>query len=170
MFRDFLQSEFSDENLEFWIACQEYKNLKDNKLAAHAQKIYVDFVAVQAPREVGESNVVLKGTNRHHNGHMGKKNVKSEIMVEIYPKSLVRAIGKELVMIVRTLIKIHKGDGKWPLFVNKQLFCWSASILLDNNNGVLTDFYPFFLLYTSPHTSVCLTCCICNAFSVLNFF
>ena len=37
-------------------------------------------------------------------------------------------------------IKTHKGDAKWPLFVNKQLFWWSASITLDNNNGVLTDF------------------------------
>ena len=37
-------------------------------------------------------------------------------------------------------IKTHKGDEKWPLFVNKQLFWWSASVTLDNNKGVLTDF------------------------------
>ena len=29
---------------------------------------------------------------------------------------------------------------KWPLFVNKQLFWWSVSITLDNNNDVLIDF------------------------------
>ena len=28
---------------------------------------------------------------------------------------------------------------------------------LDNNNDVLTDFWPFFSLYTLPHTSVGLT-------------
>ena len=55
------------------------------------------------------------------------------------------------------------------LFVNKQLLWWSASITLDNNNGVLTDFYPFYVLYTLPHTSVGLTGCISTAFSVLNF-
>ena len=36
------------------------------------------------------------------------KNLQNELMVEIYSKSLVRAIGKD--------------DEKWPLFLNKQLF------------------------------------------------
>ena len=39
---------------------------------------------------------------------------------------------------------------------------------IGNNNGVLTDFYPFFSHFTLPHTSVGLTGCITNAFSVLN--
>ena len=67
--------------------------------------------------------------------------VQTELMVEIYSKSLVRAIGKVLLMrFSYTPIKAHTGDEKWPLFVNKQLFWWSASITLDNNNGVSTDF------------------------------
>ena len=45
-------------------------------------------------------------------------------------------------------IKTHKGDIKLLLFVNKQLFWWSASITLDSNNDVLTDIWPFFSLYT----------------------
>ena len=64
----------------------------------------------------------------------------TELMVEICSKSLVRAIGKVLLInLARTQIETHKGDEKWPLFVNKQLFWWSASIALDNNNAVLTD-------------------------------
>ena len=68
------------------------------------------------------------------------KDFQNEFMVEIYSKSLVRAISKVLCMIfiAKTSIKTHNGDGKWPLFVNKQLFWWSASITLDNNNDVLT--------------------------------
>ena len=58
-------------------------------------------------------------------------------MSEIYFKSPVRAFGKVLLM---KQIKTHKGDEKRPLFVNKQLFWWSASITLDNNNDVLADF------------------------------
>ena len=54
-----------------------------------------------------------------HSGHMGQT------------MSLVRAIGK--------VIKTHKSDEKWPLFVNKQLFWLSVSITLGNNNAVLTD-------------------------------
>ena len=63
-------------------------------------------------------------------------------MVEICSMSLVRAIGKILLMkfSVLTPINIHKGDEKWPLFVNKVLFWWSAAITLDNNNYGLTDF------------------------------
>ena len=59
----------------------------------------------------------------------------TEFMAEIYSESPVRAIGKVLLMKFKT----HKGDEKWPLFVSKQLFWWSASITLDNNNAVLTD-------------------------------
>ena len=69
------------------------------------------------------------------------KYLQTELMVEIYSKSLVRAIGKVfLVKMSKNPIKTHKGDAKWPLFINKQLFWWSTSIPSDNNNGVLTDF------------------------------
>ena len=77
------------------------------------------------------------------------KFVQTELMVEICSKSLVRAIGKVLLYnLATTPINTHKGDGKWPLFVNRQLFWWSASITLDNNNAVLTDLKAFFSLNT----------------------
>ena len=41
--------------------------------------------------------------------------------------------------LARTPIKTHKGDEKLPVFVKKQLFWWSASIILDSNNAVFTD-------------------------------
>ena len=69
-----------------------------------------------------------------------------ELMVEICPKGLVRTISKVLLMkfcqntnFARIPIKTHKGDVKWPLFVNKQLFWQSASITFGNNYDVLTD-------------------------------
>ena len=34
----------------------------------------------------------------------------------------------------------HKGDEKWPMIVNKQLFWLSALIPLNNNNDILIDF------------------------------
>ena len=67
-------------------------------------------------------------------------------MVEIYFKSLGRPIGKVL-----TPIKTHEGDEKWPLFVNKQLFWWSASITLDNNNDDQTfSRFSHYKLYHMP--------------------
>ena len=70
--------------------------------------------------------------------------------------------------LARSPVKTHKGDEKLLLLVNKQLFWWSASITLINNNDVLRGFKPFFSPYTLPHTSVGLTDCISIAFSVLN--
>ena len=62
-------------------------------------------------------------------------------MLDICSESLVRAIGKELLMkLARTPIRTHKGDEKWPMFENKQLFWWSASITLYNSNAFLPDF------------------------------
>lgn len=52
-FRAFLKTEFSDENIEFWMACEDYKKIKSPaKLMTKANKIYEEFIDVQAPREV----------------------------------------------------------------------------------------------------------------------
>ncbi|XP_033936810.1 regulator of G-protein signaling 8 [Pseudochaenichthys georgianus] len=52
-FRTFLKSEFSDENIEFWMACEEYKKLKSStKLVSKANKILHEFIDNQAPREI----------------------------------------------------------------------------------------------------------------------
>ncbi|XP_056379272.1 regulator of G-protein signaling 5 isoform X2 [Hyla sarda] len=52
-FQNFLKMEFSEENIEFWMACEEYKKIKSpNKMAAKAKKIYEEFIQTDAPREV----------------------------------------------------------------------------------------------------------------------
>nr|XP_061831547.1 regulator of G-protein signaling 8 isoform X1 [Nerophis lumbriciformis] len=52
-FRTFLKTEFSDENIEFWMACEDYKKIKNStKLISKANKIFKEFIDVQAPREV----------------------------------------------------------------------------------------------------------------------
>lgn len=52
-FRSFLKSEFSEENVEFWVACEDYKKTKSPaKMALKAQKIYEEYIQTEAPREV----------------------------------------------------------------------------------------------------------------------
>uniref|UniRef100_A0AAZ3R6J6 Regulator of G-protein signaling 8 n=2 Tax=Oncorhynchus tshawytscha TaxID=74940 RepID=A0AAZ3R6J6_ONCTS len=52
-FQAFLKTEFSDENIEFWMACEEYKKIKTPaKLMTKINKIYNEFIDVKAPREV----------------------------------------------------------------------------------------------------------------------
>lgn len=52
-FTAFLVSEFSEENIAFYFACEDYRNTKSHaKLPAKAQKIYDEFIGSAAPREV----------------------------------------------------------------------------------------------------------------------
>ncbi|XP_077101917.1 regulator of G-protein signaling 5 isoform X2 [Siphateles boraxobius] len=60
-FRWFLRSEFSEENLEFWLACEEYKNSSGSKLAGKAQSIYNQFISPEAPREVNLDSETREG-------------------------------------------------------------------------------------------------------------
>lgn len=54
MFQAFLRTEFSEENLEFWLACEDFKKVKSqSKMAAKAKKIFAEFIAIQACKEVG---------------------------------------------------------------------------------------------------------------------
>lgn len=53
-FRAFLKSEYSEENIEFWVSCEEYKKTTlPAQLGPKARKIYDEFISIQATREVG---------------------------------------------------------------------------------------------------------------------
>lgn len=48
-----MRTEYSEENLLFWLACQDYKKLLGGtEMAAAAKRIYAEFVQVDAPRQV----------------------------------------------------------------------------------------------------------------------
>ncbi|XP_062919900.1 regulator of G-protein signaling 5-like [Mobula hypostoma] len=52
-FKAFLQSEHSEENIEFWMACEDYKATKSPiKMALKAKKIFEDFIEKDAPQEI----------------------------------------------------------------------------------------------------------------------
>lgn len=52
-FRAFLRTEFSEENLEFWLACEDYKKIKSqSKMASKAKKIFAEYIAIQSCKEV----------------------------------------------------------------------------------------------------------------------
>ena len=53
MFREFLRCEYSEENILFWLACEDLK--KENnpeKIEEKARMIYEDYVSILSPREV----------------------------------------------------------------------------------------------------------------------
>ncbi|XGW35485.1 hypothetical protein V3C99_019035 [Haemonchus contortus] len=54
LFREFLKKEFSDENVDFWLECEEFKKMKEGKKATiqRAHEIFKEYVAAAAPKEV----------------------------------------------------------------------------------------------------------------------
>ncbi|XP_065411843.1 regulator of G-protein signaling 5 isoform X1 [Chrysemys picta bellii] len=67
-FRSFLRSEFSEENIEFWIACEEYKKIKSpTKMAEKAKKIYEEFIQTEAPKEISPDAACAQDFNQFIN-------------------------------------------------------------------------------------------------------
>ncbi|PWA25725.1 hypothetical protein CCH79_00001818 [Gambusia affinis] len=54
IFRDFLRSEYSEDNLLFWLACEELKKeTSPSVVDEKARIIYEDYVSILSPKEVG---------------------------------------------------------------------------------------------------------------------
>lgn len=53
-------SEFSEENIAFYLACEDYRATKPSKLSTKAKKIYDEFIGAEAPREVNDSRQSVK--------------------------------------------------------------------------------------------------------------
>ncbi|XP_078263886.1 regulator of G-protein signaling 5-like [Rhinoraja longicauda] len=52
-FRTFLRSEYSEENIEFWLACEDYKKIRSTaKRTSKAKLIYLEFIETDAPKEI----------------------------------------------------------------------------------------------------------------------
>ncbi len=52
-FHTFLKSEFSDENIEFWLVCEDFKKIRSSsRLSSRAKKIFEHYVKAEAPKEV----------------------------------------------------------------------------------------------------------------------
>ncbi|XP_069775640.1 regulator of G-protein signaling 3-like [Narcine bancroftii] len=63
-FKGFLHGEFSEENIDFWQACEDYRHTKSSsKLVSKARKIFAEFVAIHAPREVNLDSTTREVTS-----------------------------------------------------------------------------------------------------------
>ncbi|KAF4800767.1 Regulator of G-protein signaling 18 [Turdus rufiventris] len=56
-FTKFLKTEFSEENIEFWIACEDYKKSKSaHELLPKAKTIFETFIQKDAPKELEDQS------------------------------------------------------------------------------------------------------------------
>uniref|UniRef100_A0A8C1TKY7 Regulator of G protein signaling 18 n=1 Tax=Cyprinus carpio TaxID=7962 RepID=A0A8C1TKY7_CYPCA len=53
LFTQFLRSQFSEENIEFWLACEDFKTTESaTKLQSKAKQIHAIFIDKEAPKEI----------------------------------------------------------------------------------------------------------------------
>lgn len=53
VFRDFLRCEYSEENILFWLACEELKRESSPEVVEEkARIIYEDYISILSPKEV----------------------------------------------------------------------------------------------------------------------
>ncbi|XP_017292112.1 regulator of G-protein signaling 3 isoform X2 [Kryptolebias marmoratus] len=65
VFRHFLRSEFSEENLDFWLAVERFKSTRPfSKMATRAEKIYNEFISSNAVRQVNVDSFVRDSTGQ----------------------------------------------------------------------------------------------------------
>ncbi|KAK2822101.1 hypothetical protein Q5P01_022166 [Channa striata] len=65
LFRAFLVSEFSEENIAFYLACEDYRATKPSKFSSKAKNIYDEFIGSDAPREVNLDHVTKAATRKN---------------------------------------------------------------------------------------------------------
>ncbi|XP_060778967.1 regulator of G-protein signaling 20 isoform X2 [Neoarius graeffei] len=65
-FRQFLRTEFSEENMLFWLACEDF-NKETNKsvIKEKARLIYEDYISILSPKEVSLDSRVREVINRN---------------------------------------------------------------------------------------------------------
>ncbi|XP_043913932.1 regulator of G-protein signaling 3 isoform X2 [Protopterus annectens] len=65
-FRAFLRTEFSEENLEFWMTCEDYRKIKSqSKMASKARKIFGEYIAIQSCKEVNLDSYTREHTKEN---------------------------------------------------------------------------------------------------------
>lgn len=53
VFREFLKGEYSEENIAFWLACEQLKRESNpQKVESRAREIYEDYISILSPKEV----------------------------------------------------------------------------------------------------------------------
>ncbi|NXA49028.1 RGS2 protein, partial [Nothocercus julius] len=102
-FRAFLKSEYCEENIEFWLACEDFKKIKSpQKLTSKAKKIYNDFIEKEAPKEINidfqTKNMIAQNIQEatHSCFSAAQKRVYSLMENNSYPRFLESEFYQEL--------------------------------------------------------------------------
>ncbi|XP_056599665.1 regulator of G-protein signaling 5b [Triplophysa dalaica] len=103
-FRAFLSSEYSEENIAFYLACEDYKNTKPcSKLCSKAKKIYEEFICNDAPREVNLDHETKTITSKNLENptftcfKIAQSKIYTLMEKDCYPRFLKSTVYQELI-------------------------------------------------------------------------
>ncbi|XP_076134745.1 regulator of G-protein signaling 16 [Alosa pseudoharengus] len=103
-FRAFLTSEFSEENIAFYLACEDFKKTKlVARLPSKAERIYNEFIGTEAPREVNidhETQEITKANLLHPTTScfdMAQYRIYILMEKDCYPRFLRSSVYRDLV-------------------------------------------------------------------------
>uniref|UniRef100_A0A8C9FLX4 RGS domain-containing protein n=1 Tax=Pavo cristatus TaxID=9049 RepID=A0A8C9FLX4_PAVCR len=66
LFREFLRTEYSEENLLFWLACEDLKKEQNKKVIEEkARLIYEDYISILSPKEVKPKSIKSQQINKY---------------------------------------------------------------------------------------------------------
>lgn len=104
VFREFLRSEYSEENMLFWLACEELKQEQNPEgVEEKARLIYEDYISILSPKEVSLDSRVREVINRNmvdptpHTFDEAQLQIYTLMHRDSYPRFLNSQIYKRLV-------------------------------------------------------------------------
>ncbi|XP_029448559.1 regulator of G-protein signaling 20 [Rhinatrema bivittatum] len=102
-FREFLRTEFSEENMLFWMACEDLKReVNKNLIEEKARLIYEDYISILSPKEVSLDSRVREVINRNmleptqHTFDDAQLQIYTLMHRDSYPRFMNSAIYKDL--------------------------------------------------------------------------
>uniref|UniRef100_A0A3Q2PIW1 Regulator of G protein signaling 2 n=1 Tax=Fundulus heteroclitus TaxID=8078 RepID=A0A3Q2PIW1_FUNHE len=111
----FLKSEFCEENIEFWTACEDFKTLTSPKdLVSKANTIYEEFIRSEAPKEINldfnTKNAIEQSLNAPTATSFlaAQKKVYSLMENNSYPRFIHSELYKELCAVASGKSKVIK--------------------------------------------------------------
>ncbi|XP_048879936.1 regulator of G-protein signaling 19-like [Brienomyrus brachyistius] len=102
-FREFLRTEYSEENMLFWLACEDLKQeLNTSAVQEKARLIYEDYVSILSPKEVSLDSRVREVINKKiveptpHTFEDAQLQIYTLMHRDSYPRFLTSPIYKSL--------------------------------------------------------------------------
>ncbi|XP_061696514.1 regulator of G-protein signaling 19-like isoform X3 [Syngnathoides biaculeatus] len=95
VFREFLRTEYSEENMLFWLACEDLKQeMNKNIIEEKVRSIYEDYISILSPKEVCVSKVTSISSEQPSHYYMPGKRARGR------PKKRLMDVVREDMMTV----------------------------------------------------------------------